>query len=122
MTDFQISTGMDYLGPLNCYSVYGRKDKVHKAYISFFTCASTRAVSLEVVHNCKATIFTDAFSRFVARRGCPSVVVVDNGPTFDAKETKKFLSTHMVEWKPILEAASWWGSMYERLVASETVH
>ena len=112
------STGMDYLGPLNCYSVYGEKDKVHKAYISLFTCASTRAVSLEVVHDCQAATFTDAFSRFVARRGCPNVVVSDNGPTFNADETKKFFSNHMVEWKPILESAPWWGGMYERLVAS----
>ena len=95
---------------------------MHKGYISLFTCASTRAVSLEVVHNCEATTLADAFSRFVAQRRCPNVVVSDNGPALHADETKKFLSNHMVEWKPILEGALWWGGMYERLVASETVH
>ena len=112
------STGMDYLGPLYCYPVYGDSSEVNKAYIALFTCASTRAVSLEVVHDGEATTFTNAFSRFVARRGCPNVVVSDNGPTFDSTETKTFLANHFIEWKPILEAAPWWGGMYERLVAS----
>lgn len=112
------STGMDYLGPLYCFSVYGKKDIVHKAYMVLFTCASTRAVSLEVVHNAESDIFTDAFTRFVSRRGCPNVVVSDNGPAFDARETKNFLASHFVEWKPILAAAPWWGGMYERLVGS----
>ena len=112
------STGVDYLGPLYCYPVYGGKKTVNRAYMALFTCASTRAVSLEVVHDALATTFTDAFSRFVSRRGCPNIVVSDNGSTFDAIETKRFWADRFVEWRPTLEAAPWMGGMYERLVAS----
>ena len=111
------STGLDYLGPLYCYPVYGDQKQIYKAYMVLFTCAATRAVSLEVVSDGRAATFIDAFSRFVARRGCPNVIVSDNAAVFGADETQKFLANRFVEWKPILESAPWWGGMYERLVA-----
>ena len=60
------STGMDYLGPLYCYLVYGDRLTIHKAWGALFTGAATRAVSLEVVHDNHPGTFIDAFLRFVS--------------------------------------------------------
>ncbi|XP_039308955.1 uncharacterized protein LOC105206992 [Solenopsis invicta] len=68
-------TGVDYAGPLflkgGC-----------KAYICLFTCAVYRAVHLELVTSLSTEEFIEAFRRFIARRGRPSVVYSDNGRNF----------------------------------------
>ena len=112
------STGVDYLGPLLCLPIYGAKDKLYKAFVVLYTCASTRAVILEVVHNANAGTFISSFNRFISRRGCPSVMVSDNGPSFKAEETQSFISNRYIKWKFNVESAPWWGGMWERLVAS----
>ena len=111
------SIGVDYLGTLYCYPVYGER-KVYKAFVVLFTCASTRAVTLEVVHDGKASTFINCFIRFISRRGSPNMVISDNASVFSADETQTFMVNRFIEWKFNLEAAPWWGGMYERLVAS----
>ena len=112
------STGVDHLGPLLCLSVYGEKDKLHKAYVVIYTCASTRAVILEVVNSANADTFINSFRRFISRRGCPSTMVSDNGSAFIADVTQKFASNRRIDWKFNLQEAPWFGGMWERLVAS----
>ena len=64
------NTGVDYAGPL-----YVRKRNApsetttKKVYMCLFTCASTRAVHLELVENCSAEQFLLAFRRFTGWRG-----------------------------------------------------
>ena len=57
------------------------KEEVNKAYVTLFTCASTRAVHLAL---CK-TMMLDEFQRmlrwFGARRGKPQVTIRDNAKT-----------------------------------------
>ena len=89
-----------------------------KVYVSLYTCASTRAIILDVVHNAKADTFVYSFSRFIARRGCPSLVVSDNGTIFTVNKTQSFISVRNIIWKFNIDAAPWWGGMWERLVAS----
>ena len=112
------STGVDYLGPLLCLPVYGVRDKLYKAFVVIYTCAATRAVILEVVHDANARTFISSFNRFISRRGCPSTMVSDNGSTFKAEETQSFASNRYIKWKFNVESAQWWGGMWERLVAS----
>ena len=78
------STGVDYMGPLLCLPIYGPKDK---SYVVLYTCAATRAIILDVVHNVAADTFKNSFRRFIARRGCPSNVISENGSSFAAEET-----------------------------------
>ena len=78
-----------------------------------FTCASTRAVHLELVEDLTVESLIRAFRRFCARRGLPATIISDNAKTFKAasKEVKKFLHTphlHLfslqgVQWKFIVE-------------------
>ena len=55
-------------------------------YLCLFTCASTRAVHLEIAYSLDTASFLNAFSRMVARRGKPEVMVSDNGTNFTSAE------------------------------------
>ena len=112
------AVGIDYLGPLYCLPVFLKTDDMKKVYVSLYTCAATRAIILDVVHNAKADTFIYSFTRFIARRGCPSLVVSDNGTNFTADVTQSFVSARNIVWKFNIDAAPWWGGMWERLVGS----
>ena len=115
------NTGVDYAGPLYVKIKRPEADgSTLKAYISMFTCASTRAVHLELVEDCSADQFLLAFRRFVSRRGVPRLMLSDNAKNFKAssKEILKIGNSRAVQdhmanlgtrWKFIVEKAPWWG-------------
>lgn len=119
--------GVDFAGPLYVRSPGGDESK---CYIALFTCASSRALHLELVSSITAEDFLLSFRRFVARRGLPRVVYSDNARTFkkasvDVKrvcrllsdqEVAKHLSNAGITWKFIVPNAPWWGGWWERLV------
>ena len=110
--------GVDYLGPLYCMNIYNRDKEMFKCYVVLYTCASTRGVVLDLVHNGTARTFISSFTRFIARRGCPVVVLSDNGSNFIAEETQQYAASKNVEWKFNLESAPWYGGFWERLVGT----
>ena len=112
------TTGVDYAGPLLVKSIYGSSTLLNKAYICLFTCATTRAVHLELTPNLEADAFLRCLKRFFSRRGTPNLLIDDNAQTFKSKVVKNFLLKNMIEHSPILPAAPWWGGFYERLVRS----
>ena len=73
---------------------------------------------LEVVNNANADNFLNSFKRFLLRRGCPAIMVADNGGGFVADETQKFASDHDISWRFNLDCAPWFRGVWERLVAS----
>ena len=98
--------GIDYFGPLYV-------DRETKVWALLITCASSRAVHLELVRSQSAADLTLALRRFMALRGTPSLIVSDNARTFRA------LASHVprsAKWRFIPEAAPWWGGFWERLV------
>ena len=112
------TTGVDYAGPLLVKSIYRSSTSMNKAYICLFTCATSRAVHLELAPNLEADAFLRCLRRFFNRRGKPSLLIDDNATTFKAKSVKSFLFQHGIEHSPILPASPWWGGFYERLVRS----
>ena len=118
------TTGVDFAGPL--YYKIG-KNKTSKAYVALFTCASTRAVHLSLCKEMTLIEFKRVMKNFVARRGCPKLVVSDNAKTF--KATKKWLTTlardedlfnylavNNIDWRFNMSRSPWWGGFFERLV------
>ena len=111
--------GIDYAGPLflkeGC-----------KAYICLFTCAVYRAVHLELVTSLSKEEFIEAFRRFIARRGRPSVVYSDNGRNFvglanllrkiNWQKIQRYCSLSQIEWNFNPPSAAWWGGWWERLI------
>ncbi len=63
-------TGVDYAGPFQI-----------KHYICLFVCLAVKAVHLELVSNLTTEAFVAALRRFVARRGCPTLIWSDHGRT-----------------------------------------
>ena len=116
--------GIDFAGPLTV----SNKENA-KCYVCLFTCASTRAVPLELTETLDVEAFIRAFRRFSARRGLPATVISDNAKTFKSasKEVRRLLrslrlrnhfSLQGVRWKFIGELSPWNGGMWERLIRS----
>ncbi|XP_062134720.1 uncharacterized protein LOC133844653 [Drosophila sulfurigaster albostrigata] len=76
------NSGVDFAGPFDVKSYVGRGCKITKGYVCVFACFSTKAIHLEATTDLTAEKFLEAFSRFVARRGCPLHMYSDNGKTF----------------------------------------
>ncbi|XP_064469845.1 uncharacterized protein LOC135384579 [Ornithodoros turicata] len=120
------TNGIDFAGPV--YAKTGGAPQ--KSYIALFTCATTRAIHLELVSDLTSKSFIMAFRRFISRRGPPSTVYTDNALTFERAErdikklwdvirsddTQNFASTSRIHWKYIVERAAWWGGWWERMV------
>ena len=104
--------GVDFTGAL--YISEGRNQK--KVYICLFTCATTRAVHLEVVTNLSVQTFLYAYRRFAARKSGPQQMVSDNASTylsgaeeltelFQSQALKEPLSKKGVDWQFIPKRA-----------------
>ena len=98
-----------------------------KAYVCLFTCASTRAVHLELIPILNVDSFLLAFHRFASRRGLPSTLLSDNAKTFKSAckevhnivgstEISAHLTQHRVTWNFIAEHAPWWRGFWEWMV------
>ena len=124
-------TGLDFAGPLYITSSKeGQSNEIsQKAYICLYTCASTRAIHLELLRDLSVKSFLQSFRRFASRRGLPSTLLSENAKTFNAgckevktivrsHEVQRYLSSNRVTWKFIVERAPWWGGFWERLIQS----
>ena len=100
------NVGIDYFGPLHV-------DNDSKVWGLLITCATTRAIHLEVVRSQSTEDLQAALRRFFALRGHPSLIVSDN-----AKSFHKILGLLPAgtKWRYIPEASPWWGGFWERLV------
>lgn len=110
------SVGVDYAGPLYVRDIYSDSELMNSSYIALFTCASSRALHLELTPDISAEAFIRAFKRFIGRRGFPNFVISDNGKTFKDKTLKNYCLKHGIEWKYNVARAPWWGGFFERLV------
>ena len=98
--DFAFSRlGVDFAGPVFVKDVYSRSKRCNKVYIAIFTCASSRAVHLELLPDLSTLSFLKSFKRLIARRGVPHLVISDNGKTFKSKFLKSFLIQHGINWR-----------------------
>ena len=110
------ATGLDFAGPLYIKNMFTKE--INKVYILLLTCATSRALHLELTPDMKFPAFMRGFRRFVARRGTPELIVHDNFKTFKCKPFKEYLVSKGIKQKFILPATPWWGGFYERLVRS----
>lgn len=123
-------TGVDLFGP---FRVKQKRSSV-KRYGCIFTCITTRAVHLEIVHFLSAESFLSAISRFTARRGFPRRIFSDRGTNFTAAEKelreavkdlyedqttiRTGLISKRIEWSFNPPHSSHRGGLWERLIRS----
>ena len=94
------------------------KDTAQKAYILLFTCATSRAIHVELTTGMLISSFLRGLKRSSSRRVMPDRVISDNFKTFKANEVKNYFVNHSLKQSFILPASPWWGGFYERLVRS----
>ena len=89
-------------------------------YICLFTCASTRAIHLELTPSLSVESFLRAFRRFTSRRGVPVTLMSDNATTFKSaskdirkitrsEEVLRYLTDNRITRNFIVEKGPWWG-------------
>ena len=89
-----VHVGIDFAGPIMVRAnITSRSNAQVKAYICLFLCATSRAVHLELTLDLNTDTFINAFKRFVARRGTPTLIYSDNGTTFIS--AAKSVATHI---------------------------
>ena len=124
-----VNTGMDFAGPLyvKIDNEDGNERILEKAYVCLYTCASTRALHLELVPKLSVSAFLQSFRRFTARRGLPTKLLSDNAKTFKSaakevraiarsNEVQRYFASKGIEWSFIVEKAPWQGGFWERMV------
>ena len=74
-------TGVDFAVPL-LYKV-GKKEE-GKCYVIIFTCASSRAVHLQVATTQTADEFKSKLNAFISRQTRPPIIISDNAKVFKA--------------------------------------
>jgi imidazoleglycerol phosphate dehydratase HisB len=105
------NTGIDFAGP-----PYVKDDYKQKTYICLYTCASTRAIHLELTEDLSVESFLLLFRHFTSCRGLPARLLSDNAKTFKAvakevklitrsNEVQQYMSTKGVIWQFIIERA-----------------
>ncbi|XP_055523210.1 uncharacterized protein LOC129717359 [Wyeomyia smithii] len=70
--------GVDFFGPI----AVRVNRSINKRWIALFTCMTTRAVHLEVVHTLTTESCKMAIRRFIGRRGAPVEIRSDRGTNF----------------------------------------
>ncbi|XP_045188261.1 uncharacterized protein LOC123546137 [Mercenaria mercenaria] len=117
-------TGIDFSGALY---VRGESGRESKTYVCLFTCAATRAVHLELVHDLTEDSFMQAFRRFVSRRSFPRLIISDNATTyhaasntlkkmFESQTLKDQLNSTGTVWRFIPNRSPWFGGWWERMI------
>lgn len=118
--------GIDVFGPF-----LTKRGRVQvKRYGCVFTCLTTRAIHIEMLHSLESDTFINAFVRFTARRGWCKTVLSDNGTNFvgakaELQEAYKSVNKdklgeyalkHGVVWKFNPPFASHQGGIWERMI------
>lgn len=112
------SIGIDHAGPVHVKNIYGDSNETFKAWIVLITCASSRAIYLDLASSLSSKECVETLKRFIARYGAPKVVISDNGKAFISQEVQSFASKRNIVWKFNLEASPWQGGFFERMVRS----
>ncbi|GBL95284.1 hypothetical protein AVEN_37737-1 [Araneus ventricosus] len=105
--------GVDFAGPIYVKNLEG----MQKSYVVLFTCATTRALHLELATTMTTESFLMAFRRFISRRGNCRIMYSDNAKTFKKSNREfeqiskillednfhDFICNQRITWKFIVE-------------------
>ena len=121
--------GVDFTGAFNVFDV--DEDTLetvqNKAYVCLFTCTSTSAIHLELLHTLTTAEFLLAFRRFCALYSVPKLIISDNGTNFvgcnsflqqikNEPEVLSHLDKRRIQWKFNTPRSPWSGGFFERLI------
>ncbi|CAF4948632.1 unnamed protein product [Pieris macdunnoughi] len=130
--------GTDFAGPFSIKVSSIRNAKIAKGYLCVFVCLVTKSVHLEVVSSLSTEAFIACLSRFVSRRGLPSLIRSDCGTNFKGSERylgevnnfltenqvpiENSLSRRGIKWKFSPAGYPSWGGIFEAVVKVAKTH
>ena len=82
---------------------------MHKAWITLYTCASTRNIILGLIPSLSANLLKNSLKRFISRTVCPDNAISDNSSNFVAIETQNFVRNLNIKGHFNLALAPWQG-------------
>ena len=91
---------------------------MHKLWVTLYTCASSRALLLDLVPSKSSSDFIKSFKRSISRRGVPNNVISDGGSNFVSVESQEFVNGLGVNWVTNIPLSPWHRGFFERLVRS----
>ena len=101
--------GIDYAGPVYVKNIYDSDGTTFKAWIAIVTCATSRAIYLDLVSDCSGPACINVLKRLTNILGCPKVTISDNGKAFISSDVQNFMSSKGTIWKFNVEYAPWTG-------------
>ena len=112
---------------LNRGSRLNWSSNVQSKQVALYTCATTRAVYLDLLLDMTAEEFRTSLGEFIVRRGNPDRIVSDNGKTFitTARWLNKlthnqlvndYLSKMKIQWQFNLSRSPWWDEFFEHMI------
>ncbi|XP_065664550.1 uncharacterized protein LOC136086196 [Hydra vulgaris] len=115
--------GLDFAGPIE-YKV--NKECYKKSYIVLYTCATSRAIHLDLLKTMENEDFRRSIKEMIARRGTPALIISDNAKTFVSTarwlrrlQRDPLINNHLgemnIKWKFNLARSPWWGGFFERM-------
>ena len=105
-----LHTRVDYLRPHYVRNIYSSKNgDLYKCHIVCYRCASTRAVSLDIVPDASCQSFIRSLKKFISRYGIPKLFISDNAKNFIGQEITDYTQSISTNWSYILEATPCWG-------------
>ena len=102
-----------------------------KVWVCLFTCAAVRAIHQEIVADLSTEEFLLAMRRFIARRGKPQQIVLDNVPQFKLtkssldvawenairdSDVQSHIAKQRIKWSFIVQLSPWMRGFYGRSV------
>ena len=88
-------TDPDYAEPL--YVKGGNYNELRQCYILILTCATVRAVHLEITRDFSSKSLVSAIRHFIARRGKPALFVSDNFKSIKSVDVKEFTLKNQIK-------------------------
>jgi len=85
------TAGIDYLGPVYVNNIFSKDNTMHKAWIWLTTCATTRAIYLDLVSDCSGSSCFNLLRRLTAVHGTPKVMISDSGTNFICEEVQSYV-------------------------------
>ena len=70
---------------------------MHKAWVTLYTSAASRAICLDLVPNMNSASFIRSFKRFISRYGCPDNVVSDTESNFVSNGSRNCVASKFIE-------------------------
>ena len=93
------STGIDYFGPLFVKNIFNPDNELYKVHVVLYTCASSRAIHLDLVPDLSCYAFVKSLKRFINRYGLSRLYISDNATCFTGPALTSFIQSVESEWK-----------------------